>query len=252
MKLHYLSYGSGPSLFILHGLFGLADNWVTVAKMLSPWFNVICVNLRNHGKSPESDEMSFQLMADDLKDLFDALKTGPSFLIGHSMGGKAAIQFAHDFPESVRKLIVVDVTMKAFHADKNLLNMLFSFDPGKISSRTEADKIFSSYINSRSAVQLFLKNLYRDKNGKLAWKFNAKSILRNMKTISAAIEPGHTINVPTLFIRGGNSGFILDEDKPLIKQWIPTAKFVTVNGAGHWVHADKPVEFTRVVKEFLL
>jgi pimeloyl-ACP methyl ester carboxylesterase len=239
-------------MVILHGLFGFSDNWHTHAKKLSEYYRVILVDLRNHGHSPWSEEFSYQLMVDDLKELFSKLDLSDVILLGHSMGGKVAMHFAQQYPDFLEKIIVVDMGIKEYPLHhQHILKAFDSIDLGSISARSEAEKILSSFISSNGVVQFLLKNLYWKDKGKLAWRVNFKVLSDSMDEILSAL-PYKEVLLPTLFIRGALSDYILDADFEEIGHYFPDSQFVTIHNAGHWVHAEAPDEFTDTVLGFCL
>jgi esterase len=252
LELFYRELGSGKPMVILHGLFGFSDNWHTHAKKLSEYYRVILVDLRNHGHSPWSEEFSYQLMVDDLKELFSKLDLTDVILLGHSMGGKVAMHFAQQYPDFLEKIIVVDMGIKEYPLHhQHILKAFDSIDLGSISARSEAEKILSSFISSNGVVQFLLKNLYWKDKGKLAWRVNFKVLSDSMDEILIAL-PYKEVLLPTLFIRGALSDYILDTDFEEIENYFPDSQFVTIHNAGHWVHAEAPDEFTDTVLGFCL
>jgi pimeloyl-ACP methyl ester carboxylesterase len=252
MKLHVREMGEGFPLVILHGLFGFSDNWQTHAKKLSSYYRIILVDLRNHGHSPWSDEFSYQLMADDLKELIDDLGIKKMHLLGHSMGGKVAMLFAQQHTKSIDKLIVVDIGIKAYPMHhQHILAGMHAIDLSVITARSQAEAILKEHIESDGVRQFLLKNLYWKDKGQLAWRMNIDVLEREMPEILTAIPEKETF-VPALFIRGGLSNYILDEDFSAIEEVFPEAEFVTIDHAGHWVHAEAPEEFMDAVLSFCL
>jgi pimeloyl-ACP methyl ester carboxylesterase len=252
MKLHVREMGEGFPLVILHGLFGFSDNWQTHAKKLSSYYRIILVDLRNHGHSPWSDEFSYQLMVDDIKELIDDLGIKKMHLLGHSMGGKVAMLFAQQHTKSIDKLIVVDIGIKAYPMHhQHILAGMHAIDLSVITARSQAEAILKEHIESDGVRQFLLKNLYWKDKGQLAWRMNIEVLEREMPEILAAIPEKETF-VPALFIRGALSNYILDEDFSAIEEVFPEAEFVTIDHAGHWVHAEAPEEFMDAVLSFCL
>lgn len=252
MKLHYREMGTGQPMVILHGLFGNSDNWQTHAKKLADYYRVILVDQRNHGHSQWSEDFSYELMAEDLFELFQDLNLKKVLLIGHSMGGKTAIRFAQHHSELIEKLIVIDIGIKEYpmhHTE--ILKGLHTIDLNRVSSRGEAESILSRSIESNGVRQFLLKNLYWIEKGKLAWRMNIPVLEREMKNILSPM-PKYEILTPTLFIRGALSNYILDEDIEDLEEVFPDMLLVTINNAGHWVHAEAPSEFLDQVLSFCL
>ena len=252
MKLHYRELGEGQPLVILHGLFGNSDNWQTHANKLSEYFRVILVDQRNHGRSDWSDEFSYDLMAEDLNELFIELNIKKAIVLGHSMGGKTAIRFTQLHPSKVEKLIVVDIGVKEYpmhHTE--ILNSLHSIELDKITTRSEAEEILSKYISSNGVRQFLLKNLYWIEKGKLAWRMNIPVLEKEMPAILTVL-PNNEVFTSTLFIRGMLSNYILDEDIPQLEDQFTDLQLISIENAGHWVHAEAPLEFIEKVLEFCL
>ncbi len=252
MKLYHRIIGEGKPLVILHGLFGFSDNWQTHAKKFAEYYQVILIDLRNHGHSPWSDEFSYQLMADDLKELFEDLQLQKAILLGHSMGGKVAMHFAQHYSNLLEKLIVVDIGIKAYPLHhQHILEGMHAIDLETINVRSEAEAILVQHIDSDGVRQFLLKNLFWKEKGKLAWRMNLPVLEREMNEILSAV-PNKVVMTPTLFIRGELSNYILDEDVSAIEDLFPDSHVVSIPDAGHWVHAEAPEIFIDTVLGFCL
>ncbi len=239
-------------MVILHGLFGYSDNWQTHAKKLAEYYQVILVDQRNHGHSDWSYEISYDLMAEDLKELFDELNLEEVILLGHSMGGKTAMKFAQNYPDYLEKLIVVDIGTKTYPSHhEQILAGLHAIDLSVIHSRSEAEEAMAKYIESNGVRQFLLKNLYWAQKGKLAWRMNIPVLEQEMPAILQGL-PSNEVLIPTLFIRGMMSDYILGEDIPDLENQFSDSHFVSVENAGHWVHAEAPEEFIEAVLSFCL
>ena len=291
MRLNYRKMGEGKPLFILHGLFGLSDNWATIGKILSQHFEVYLIDLRNHGHSPHSDEWTYPAMANDILELIENVlkdkqpndeqsnKNSSAILMGHSLGGKVAMQFASLYPEKLEKLIVVDMAPKNYSGSSfDFAQKLIAINLPELKTRKEAEEKLSSFIHTTAELQWMQKNIYwrphpqspcltplkeRGKrrgeklegsnNQILEWKFNLKAIAENSNKIKNTFNLGKKqISAPALFIRGEKSNYILDSDISEIKKIFSNSEFITIAGAGHWVHADNPKEFAEAVKIFLI
>lgn len=257
MKLHYrlLETENTPKentpLFILHGLFGSSDNWQTLGKTFSEKFPVYLVDQRNHGHSGHTDEFDYDLMCADFKELIDDLGLKKINLLGHSMGGKTAILFAEKHAELLNKLIVADISYKAYppHHDQ-ILKGLNALDLSILKTRGAADEALADYIPEISVRQFLLKNLYWVEKGQLGWRINIPVLTREIGRIVGGI-PLEQIQVDTLFIRGGKSNYILPSDYADIHQKFPNGSIHSIEESGHWVHAEAPEEFYQTVVDFL-
>jgi esterase len=253
MKLHHRELGEGQAFVILHGLFGYSDNWQTHAKKIASYYRVILVDQRNHGHSSWSDDISYELMAHDIKELLDDLKLKSIILLGHSMGGKTAMVFAQLFPEYIEKLIVVDIGTKEYPMHHNeILKGIKAIDIKSKISRADAENSMSQFIDSFGVRQFLLKNLYWNDQKMLSWRMNVDALEKNMPKILSSIESDEEIFIPTLFIRGALSNYILDEDWDGIEAQFPDSSLITIDNAGHWVHAEAPQEFLNAVLNFCL
>lgn len=251
--LNYKAYGEGPAFVIMHGLFGMLDNWQTLARKWADRYRVVLVDLRNHGRSPHLDEMDYDLMAEDVATLLEELGIDQCILLGHSMGGKVAMQTALTYPELVKRLVVVDIAPRRYRAGHDtIFAALEAFDPATITDRKAAAAAMEAYV-SDPGIQLFLlKNLTRNPEGGFRWRMNLPVIKENyLKLIGPVGQIGDSYDSPSLFLRGGNSGYVQDDDMELIEMLFPAAELVTVPGAGHWVHAEKPAELMATVNVFL-
>lgn len=252
MKLNYKLHGSGSPFIILHGLFGMLDNWRTVARILEDKFQCILVDLRNHGKSPHSDEMNYKVMSEDIMELMNTLNLPSTILMGHSMGGKVAMQFAFDHPEKVEKLIIVDISPNQYprHHD-HVIDAIESIDPAKLQNRGEAENNFRRFIEDDEAtIQFLLKNLDRRHHGGFNWKANMPVIIRQYDSLMEGIKSITTFDKPTLIIRGELSNSVRNEDWADFQNLFPESQLVTIQGAGHWVHADQPKAITETILTF--
>lgn len=252
MQLNFKKVGEGEPLVILHGLFGSLDNWMTLAKKLSENFEVFIVDARNHGQSPHSNEFNYDVMADDLYEFLMQHHIIDPIILGHSMGGKTAMQFAMNYPNKLEKLIVADIAPKAYPVHHTIIiEGMLSLDFNTIKTRKEADLQLSKFIEDPSTRQFLLKNLYWVEKEKLAWKFNLATIDKNIEIIGRGLENISIFEKPTLFIRGENSNYITLKDYDPIKKIFVNAEIESLN-SGHWVHAEKPTEFLQLLNSFLL
>lgn len=251
MNLHYRKFGKGEPIVILHGLFGTSDNWQTVGKILSNNFQIFLVDLRNHGHSPHCDVMDYYAMSEDLFALFNNEKINNAIIIGHSMGAKVAMFFTQEHREFVHKLVVVDMGIKKYAPHHQIIfDALFAVDLNKIHSRKEAEMVIRSFFNDESVIQFLLKNLYWQTENQLAWRMNLPVLYREIDHILAPV-PNKIVTVNTLFIRGGKSNYIVDDDWSEILTVFPNAVLKTIEKAGHWVHAEAFNEFLQILNDFI-
>ena len=254
MELAYRKYGEGQPLLILHGLFGQSDNWTTLAKRFADrGFAVFTIDQRNHGLSPHSEEWNYTAMADDLKEFIERHNLKKPILLGHSMGGKTAMFFALKYEGILDKLIVSDIAPRYYEAHHNeVLDGLNSVNFSKISSRKEAETKLSEYIKDFGTKQFLLKNIYWEdsENNRMNWRFNLSVITKNYAEISKEVPEKISI-INTLFIRGANSDYIKKNDEEGIKSRFPNSEIHTIEGAGHWIHAERPNEFFEEVIHFI-
>jgi pimeloyl-ACP methyl ester carboxylesterase len=251
MILFHRQYGEGQPLVILHGLFGQSDNWTTLARAWSNRFNVITIDQRNHGQSPHDDAFSYELMAEDLAETLDALNLESVHLLGHSMGGKTAMFFAQKYPQRISKLIVADIAPRAYAPHHGEIIAALKDLPLEIlKDRNSADSELAKGIPDFGTRQFLLKNLYRNNNGGFSWRFNLEAISAQILEVGKAL-PDDGILVPTLFVRGEKSRYITDQDQLEIAHQFAYVEFETISNAGHWLHAEQPEAFSKVVLEFL-
>jgi len=251
MKLFFQEYGTGQPLIILHGMLGTLDNWHTLSKRFAASYRVLAVDLRNHGRSPHSDTLTYAAMAGDVLELLDAQHLESSHIIGHSMGGKVAMAFALANPARVGKLVVVDIAPRSYRPlHDELLGALMSIDLSHFQSRQQVDEELAGKIPDK-AVRLFLmKNLARDASGSFFWKANLATISKSDEELSTEINAPAPFRNPTLFIKGNRSDYLADSDTPSIQRLFPNARIETID-AGHWVHAEAPTRFAEIVEQFL-
>lgn len=253
IELFYRTIGEGPPLFILHGVFGSSDNWLTVSKLFANRFQVFLIDQRNHGRSPHTDQFSYELLVEDLKDFALHQKISSFYLIGHSMGGKVAMKFAARYPEMLKKLVVVDIAPRYYtphHQD--VLAAFHAVDLMHMTSRSQAEEAMAPYVAEMDTRQFLLKNLYRDESGRFAWRINLAVLTHEIDQIGEELDPQAHINVPTLFIKGEKSRYISEKDKLDIEKQFSNSSIITIPNAGHWVQAEQPTAFADAVNAFLL
>jgi esterase len=254
MSMHLYSkiQGRGEPVVILHGLFGSLNNWNSVGRELAKDFRVYLVDQRNHGRSPHTSVHTYRAMAEDLLDFFGEEGIRSAHVIGHSMGGKTAMEFALSFPEAVRSLIVVDMSPRQTRAQHDgIFKALTAIHLDRFSSRESIDEALAAEIPDRAVRAFLLTNLRREDNGRFGWKMNLDALQRNYAGINRAIENGRKFSGAVLFLKGEKSAYLTDEDIPAARALFPNAEFRIISGAGHWVHAEAPGEFLAAVKEFI-
>ncbi len=252
MNLHFQSYGnSGKPLIILHGLLGSSDNWHTIAKTFGEHFRVFTLDARNHGRSPHSDLFTYEAMADDVREFLAQHHLPSAHLLGHSMGGKTAMQVALTHPELVDKLIVVDIAPRAYTRQHDyIFDAVSSLDPSTFASRNQINEALSEKIASETTRQFVMKNLARDESGVLSWKMNLDVIRKQYDGINIALDSTKSFDKPALFFKSNKAGYVTGDDERKIHQMFPQARIVGLD-VGHWIHAEAPEEFARIALEFL-
>lgn len=254
VELNYKEFGNkdNDTLIILHGLFGSLDNWQTLARKFGETYHVFTIDQRNHGKSIHTEEHSYELMAEDLNSFLEQQGLDQVFIIGHSMGGKTLLQFMIDFPHKLKKGICVDMSYKEYQSGHDVIfDALKSVPVEKIESRNDADKILSEKISHAGIRQFLLKNIDRTNNGSYKWKMNLKALDNHYDSILKSIIPPIPVNLPILFIKGEKSDYLQMDDIDDIKTYFPLAEIENVKNAGHWIHAEQPESFYKIVIEYL-
>ena len=257
MKLFYRKYGNSGNqpIIILHGLFGISDNWSTYARRIAlEGFEVFAVDQRNHGQSPQSDKFNYLALTDDISDFIDEHELDEVILLGHSLGGKVAMRFALENPHLIRKLIVVDISLKSYGPRDNhrqIIEAMKSVDLTSKSNRREVDDEMAPLIPDIRIRQFIMKNLHRKKNNEFEWRIYLKGLENNIDQMFDAIETTEKYEKPTLFIRGGASDYILLDDFPQIRFNFPNADIVTIEGASHWVHVEAMEKFYQLTMGFM-
>ena len=255
MELFFRHYGKGKPLIILHGVFGISDNWVTFAHSMADRYEVFIPDQRNHGQSPHDPAFNYFALCADLYDFIEEHEIEDPIILGHSMGGKVAMHFALENPDMLKALIVADISMRTYnrryrHLDMidAMLNVIFT----DAKTREDIEMQLKPHINDPRTRLFAMKNLYRrERGGQFAWRLNLEAINLNMDEVFEGIESKNLFAKPTLFIRGGNSDYVKYEDFDQIYRNFPRADIKTIEGTGHWLHAEKPGEFYEIVNEFL-
>ncbi len=251
--LHSRIEGEGFPLLIIHGFLGMSDNWKTLGSQYAALgFQVHLIDLRNHGRSFHSDVFNYEVMAEDIMEYCTAHHLEKVSLIGHSMGGKVAMLFAVQHREKVEKLIVADIGPKYYapHHD-SILAGLSAVDFSVKPDRAAVEEILYPYIPDMGTRQFLMKNLYWATPGQLAFRFNLDAFTKNIDAIGTALPENTVFEQPTLFIRGGNSDYIVDTDLEGIKKHFPNSQLDTIPNVGHWLHAENPQLFFEKTAAFL-
>lgn len=253
MKLHYESEGAGEPVVILHGLMGSCENWRAVRAALAARFFVVCVDLPNHGRSPHAAAVSLSSVGDDVMETLDALGVrGRVAIIGHSLGGKVAMQMASDHAERLSGLVVVDISPRAIQpVHLFVLRACQQLDLASARRRSELDVALAQYVPQPETRDFLLKNVARGADGRFAWRVPLQHLIDNYRVVSDAAPLVAPYGGPALFVAGETSPFRMRNDEALIRGWFPAARFVTIPGAGHLVHTDRPEAFVAEVREFL-
>jgi esterase len=244
--------GTGRPLLILHGFLGMSDNWKTLGmQFATEGYEVHLLDLRNHGRSFHDEEFSYDIMAHDILEYCNGRNLTNIDIIGHSMGGKTAMLFATLYPGMVDKLIIADIGPKLYpQHHQSILRGLNAVDFSKKPSRSEVEEILTPYILDVATRQFLMKSLYWKEPGQLAFRFNVTVFNTKMGEIGLALPPNSVFKKPMLFIRGGNSNYILDSDLENIRTYFPNATIETIPDAGHWLHAENPELFHELAASF--
>jgi esterase len=252
VQLNALKRGDGPPVILLHGLFGSAANLGIVARGLATDFTTWSLDVRNHGDSPHADSMAYPDMAADVLEFMDAQDIDACPVLGHSMGGKIAMQLAMDNPGRVSKLVVADVAPVDYpphHHDT--LAGLARVELTSIESRAQADAILAETVPEPGVRAFLLKSLRRNEQGEFRWLLNRQAIDDNYQLLGAA-NAGSAYDGPALFLKGGDSDYIRSEHQGAVLGFFPNAELKVIDGTGHWLHAEKPAIFNKLVLRFLL
>ncbi len=267
MKLFSRKYGSdGPVLLILHGLYGASDNWVSIARQLEKNYHIYLIDQRNHGHSPHHEKHDFEHMADDLLEFFHDHKIEKAHLIGHSMGGKTAMRFALQNPALIHKLVILDIAPKSYASFSNyaqitndhaaIIDGMLKVNFDNVKSRQDIDKQLSGTLPNKQLRQFLLKNIDRTKAGTYKWRLNLPVIKNSLELImdgfSGLPADALRVSIPSIFIRGEKSGYVMDEDTLIIRKYFKDAEILTIPNAGHWLHAEQPELLIKTLAYFLL
>jgi pimeloyl-ACP methyl ester carboxylesterase len=252
MELNYKVFGDvGEDIIIIHGLLGSLDNFQTIAKQLSETYRVWLLDMRNHGRSFHSEEMNYEVMVEDVHEFMKSNQLAHAHLIGHSMGGKVAMNFALTYPELVNDLIIIDIGPKKYEGDHQvILKTMKDISLNDFSERSEIEEKISEKIHSQKIVQLMMKNLGRDQNT-FFWKPNVEVILKNYRLLMDTMPKHQIFNGKTVFIKGENSDYIELDELEDFRKYFSEAQMMIVPNSGHWVHADQPKVFLQLLFKIL-
>lgn len=252
MLLNYVQSGQGPHVILIHGLFGSLENLNSIAKPLSENFTVTNIDLRNHGKSFHSQTMTYADMANDVQALMSHLNIAKAHIIGHSMGGKVAMQVALIAPEIISRLVVLDIAPVSYNSSHDeIFKALNKVAKHELNERKAADILMQEHINELGVRQFLLKSFAKDDTGRFVWRFNLPVLEQEYKHILSEIKANDSYLCDTLFIKGNDSDYILASHRSAIMNLFPKAQAKVINGAGHWLHAQKPEAVNKVIKDFL-
>ncbi len=255
MNLNYKVLGTeGFPVVILHGLFGMLDNWQTFGKKLSEnGYKVYLLDQRDHGKSPFTDEFSYDILALDLRNFLDSQDLFHCHLIGHSMGGKTVMNFAFEHPQYISKMVVVDICNKEYRGGHEIIfEAINNLDVATINDRQTIYDHLKKYDLDEGTIQFLLKNLQRSPDGGYTWKMNHKLLEREYENILGKVgDEKSKCDVPTLFVKGAKSNYIKSKDVEDIEKQFSESSVISIEDAGHWVHAEKPIELYTEVINFI-
>ena len=250
MLLHSKIIGdSNKHILILHGFLGSGDNWISVSRKLNDiGFTIHLIDQRNHGRSFHSEKFDYELMCEDLFNYIEYYNVINPILIGHSMGGKTAMRFSLKYPELIYKLIVLDTSPREYPVlHQAIIDSLKEIDLSIYNTRNSVDDKLKESIKQKDLRNFLMKNIYRTNDGKLSFRFNLRSLSKNIGNIGKKIESDNQFNADVIFIKGENSEYINESDKESIKILFPNSKFYIIPNAGHWLHVDNPNDFLSVL-----
>mgnify|MGYP000848503791 CR=1 FL=1 len=262
IEMAYKVFGQGKPIVVIHGLYGMSDNWLPFAKRMQNRYKVYLVDVRNHGLSSHSETHTYEDICSDISLFLKNHNIEKAILMGHSMGGKAAMLFALQNPGKILSLIIVDIAPvnyqskmydKRIYNHSDIIKAMLKLEVDKIKNRTEAEVLLNRSVGDIRTTRFLLKNLIKTEEG-YKWRLNLKTLQSSLINIvsgfdSKNLEPATLF--PVLILKGSNSGFVTFEGEDAIRRYFPLAKIVTIEGAGHWLHAEKPDDFFEAVNAFL-
>ncbi len=252
MILHAEISGSGPGVAILHGLMGSCENWRSVRKALAERYHVACLDLPNHGRSPHAARMEVRAIGASVLATLDALGMNRAVVVGHSLGGKIAMQMASEHAGRLAGVAVVDIAPRAFQpAHLFILRACQQLDLAAAARRVDLDRALAASVPQAETRAFLLKNVARDPQGRWVWRVPLQTLIDNYRVVSDAPPLVAPYEGPALFVAGERSPFRIRNHEPLIRNWFPAVRWVTIPNAGHLVHADQPEAFTAALADFL-
>jgi esterase len=255
MKLFFREYGQGRPMIILHGLFGMSDNWVTIAKIFAEklHFRVIIPDQRNHGKSGHHPVFNYHAMVDDLAGLYEELSVDTALLLGHSMGGKVAMRFALDYPANVERLIVADISPVTYKTYRHafLLEVMSGLDFGKFKTKKDVEAEMLKQVPDQRLVHFMLKNVQNISRNKMGWKMNIDALKLNLEEVFRFHHVGKMFSKPVLWLKGENSDYIQSEHHLQMYSLFPETTLKIIPDASHWLHAENPDAFTKEIIDWI-
>ncbi len=253
VTLHHRISGEGEPLLMLHGLFGSLENLGSISRLLADQYQIHGLDLRNHGRSPHTEAHNYELMAADVAAYLDQAGLDRVRVVGHSMGGKVAMQLALSHPDRVERLVVLDIAPVDYppHHDQ-ILAGLRHLDLNQISSRDQADPILASFVPELPVRQFLLKNLVKTGPGHYGWRLNLPTLMAHYPAILAGQKASQPFPRPVLFLKGGDSNYLQARFWPQIQCLFPAADMRIIPHTGHWLHAEKPEVVAAAVRRFFL
>jgi len=252
LSLNFTSQGEGETLLIIHGLFGSSRNWRSLGKQFARYYRVILLDLRNHGDSPFDPAINYELMVKDVMGLMDELDIQSAHVLGHSMGGKVAMKLCQLYPDRVKKMVIADIAPISYkHDHDEIIDPVLKLNLAEIKNRKDADEQLKKVMPDQR-IRLFILQNLSFYEGKPRWNLNWIAVKKSMSLITGFEDiKDWQINNPCLFIRGGLSEYVTQQSCDLIRGHFTEAQFFTIEGAGHWLHAEQPVAFHDAVLRFI-
>ena len=252
MRLFFHQLGEGEPLILLHGLFGMSDNLMPIARDLADHFRVYVPDLPNHGRSPHVEKIDFDTMAAAVRVMMDEQGIRQSHILGHSLGGKVAMAFAKSYPARVKSVVVADIAPVSYPPyHEPVFKGLYAVSMAGVATRREADAKLAEHVDDESVRRFLLKSLLQSEQGQWGWRFNLDALAQNYHRLRESITLEPPFTGPSLFIKGQNSNYITRDHEAAIRQSFPEFQFKMIQNAGHWLHAEKPAAFTKLVRNFL-